>query len=493
MANKGKLITLSYEKLSLLDQTEVVVICLNQKQVGILKSLLKPAYWSTRWTGLVVTQDVLEAEIAALEHALDGGNCEGLAMEFRDNPLDMCEVQYSNDEGETWTTMFRKDVCVTPGITTFTDIENHKTEIDNDWTTYGGDITNVASCWAYAGESTDAALCMAIRVFVDWICNVAMEQIEADNAVLKELMSFWEDTRDELTLALLPLAVSFGIPGVTIGALAWACTEVLTAYLDVLIDKDKNYFADEEARDDVRCWMYNSMRGDTISYEAWSGSLDTYVAPTNAADAISAAVQTWLESERIFVEYLILVNDLTQLPGELPECDCPSDLLIDQLSGDNYDDMFGARFCHSTLLAFSNPGDGQAVCPGYYDDVNDMYWGIASDIGGVGANIYVQLPADKLCTKIQVGIGAYKVLEATEGDKNAGLWLGTPNSGGTFIGGHSWAATTGVYMKHTMTVENVAGILSTPEDRLYIHNSVNSPNSWCRIHWVHVEMIDYEP
>lgn len=493
MPNTGKLIRLDYDALSLFDTTDVAIICLNQKQVGILKSLLKPAYWSTRWENLGVSQDALEAEITALEHCLDGGNCEGATLEFRDNPADLCEVQYSHDDGETWATMFRKDNCVVPSVTMYTDIENSKTTITNNMTTYDGDIINVAPGWEYEGEDTDAALCMAIRLFVDWVCGVAIASLGNGNNITKDFMRFWDDIGEELSLEMIAYAATVNLPAAAIMAVAWAGTNNLVEKMEDLLEDEAEAFENEDAKEDVRCWMYNSMRGGQITFEAWAAALDTYVAPTTEAEDISDQVKLWLDDEDLYVQYLILVDDLTTLPGELPECDCPTDLLIDQLWGPEEDDYFGARFCHSTSEVYSNPGDTPALGPAYYQEEYDRYVGIASSIGGKCANLYVQLPVDKLVIKVQVAMSVYNPIEATEGDKNAGLWLGNPNDGGTYIGGHSWLGTPEQTEEHTITVEDEAGILETPENRLYIHNSGNRPTGWCTVYWIHIEMIDYEP
>lgn len=157
------------------DDVDIIGVCLTQQQIMILKAALIPAYWSARWMGFpgsVEARDALDAMIAKIDAQLDGNDCEVFSMEFRDNPYDPCEVQYSNDVGETWTTMFRKDVCAIP---TLIDIQNIYEGAENNTTnqtTYAGDITNIAPDWEYTGEPThdkwvDVALCYAIAKYVD--------------------------------------------------------------------------------------------------------------------------------------------------------------------------------------------------------------------------------------------------------------------------------------------------------------------------------------
>ncbi|KKK71109.1 hypothetical protein LCGC14_2917240, partial [marine sediment metagenome] len=101
-------------------------------------------------------------------------NCEGgsdMATIFRENPLDVCEVQYSTDEGLNWFTMFRKDNCSGAPIgASGVEINTSITTITNNDITYAGDIINLAPKWTYSAGITDLALCWSIKKYVDYIC-----------------------------------------------------------------------------------------------------------------------------------------------------------------------------------------------------------------------------------------------------------------------------------------------------------------------------------
>ncbi len=130
---------------------------------------------------------------------------------------------------------------------------------------------------------------------------------------------------------------------------------------------------------------------------------------------------------------------------------------------------------------------------GVWNSGNQRYEHVDSSIGGVGCNIRVTLPIDVLVTEVKVGIGASRPSVFGGGDKNAGVWLGTPNDGGTYIGGYSWPGGTWPDTQHVISISDVAGILATPEPHVWIHNSIQTGSGTAYVYWVHIETIPYVP
>lgn len=484
-----------WDSLSQYDNIEIYGVCLTQREAMILKAALIPAYWVTRWMnfpGGDTAIDSLDSMIAKIDNQLDGNDCPVCNMEFRDNPLDPCEVQYSND-GETWKTMFRKDNCAALSMEDVADITNTKTDIVNNYTTYAGDIVNVAPDWEYNEEDTDLALCWAIDFYVDWICRVSIAELQKDNEIAQAIEVLWEDCAEQLSLGIVAGLALTSLPAAAGAAVAWAVVEIITEYLTWLLEVDISSFEDEDAKQAVKCWMWDSVRGETPQWADWSTSLDTFEPGDDAEGDIAGAVEIFNKDENVYINYMMLMNDVNEIATSLPPCDCPAETTIDQLVGETSTDYFGVRFCHSTSLAYSNPGDSQAVCPGFYNEGGDIYTGIASSIGGVGQNIRVTLPPNHLVKKVRVRWRAYRTSGASSGDKNAGLWLGEPNNGGTYIGGHSWGVAQDTWQEIITQVYDVDGIIATPESHLWIHNSIDRNAGLVQILWVHVECIAYDP
>lgn len=237
-----KAISIDYDKVNAFDQSIIIPVCLNQKQIAILKALLTTAYWTTRWTSLSITPDELDAEISQIEYKLDGNECYGGAedMDYRDNPLDPCEVQYSKDGGETWLTMFRKDNCMSGSLGDVTIINNAITEIENNYTTYDGDITNIAPKWGWVDEYSDHALCWALSQWVDLICSIAIADIQSSNHNQRKLDDLFHEVIQQIAaLAIVASPLTGGMSTAVVAAFAWAFSEIAQAWWDDLVTADR--------------------------------------------------------------------------------------------------------------------------------------------------------------------------------------------------------------------------------------------------------------
>jgi len=283
---------------------------------------------------------------------------------------------------------------------------------------------------------------------------------------------------------------------IVVGAIYWAAVQLVEAVWDELVSYSWERFVDEDAREEVACFMFNQLRGSVPQWDRWSASLAgfDYDGATDDEEAIATVVNIFnTEEVDVYINYMMMLEELNDVAEYLPECPCDIALIINQLAGELGTEMYGFELCHSETMAFSNPGDTAAVCPAVLDFETELYNHIASSIGGVGANIRVVLPPNVLVTRVRVHWGAGRPLEASYGDKNAGIWVGEPYGDGVFIGGHSWGAGTYSNQNITSTIDNVELVVTTPRTHVYIHNSMDKNNGDCYIQWVHIECEAYVP
>jgi len=327
-AKDWKAVTLDWLALLEYDQVDTINICLTQRQVAILKALLSTAYWATRWTNLTISADQLDDFVAQIDSQLDGNDCGVCNMQFRENPADICEVQYSTDGGQTWATMFRKDTC-NPVCGT-QDIDNSYTtitNIENDNTTWNNDITNVAPDWAYVDTYSDNALCWAIDFYVDMICDVMIAQIKGENEKKRSDNDWLEDVEQIITTGVVAaIAATTGavaMPAIVVGAVAWASVQIVDSVWDFLVTVDYSAFEDEEARQVIKCIMYQAQNGETPQFPNWRDSLEFWETLDGNAKAIGKVVHLWNQEEDIYIQYMLLMEDINSIRDTLPECPCP--------------------------------------------------------------------------------------------------------------------------------------------------------------------------
>lgn len=329
-AKSWKAVTFNWTDLQSYDHVEQIGVCLTQRQVAVLKALLTTAYWSTRWVGLTATADELDDFVSQIDYRLDGNDCEAQPMLFRDNPSDPCEVQFSTDGGAIWNTMFRKDNC-SPGTseTVITNWYVNETNVNNNYTTYAGDIINVAPDWDYVDPDQDNALCWTIQNYVDFVCDFAITQIETNNQNRRDQ----NDWLDELAPAVSSIVVTMFvaligsvvvIPAALIGGITYSLTLLLDNVLDTLINESADAYRDQDARDIIKCYMYQEITGSTPQWASWSSSLSQWESFGGNAKTIAETVNTVNNHEKTYMEWMILTEDINSIAASLPPCPCPS-------------------------------------------------------------------------------------------------------------------------------------------------------------------------
>ena len=487
------------------DDTELIGVCLTQLEVMILKACLIPAYWSARWIGFpgsVEAKDTLNAMISGIDSQLDGNDCPVCNMEFRDNPLDRCEVQYSNDGGDTWAAMFRKDTCPTGSFSNLTTIYEGQTEANTNHVTWDNDITNVAPGWEYVDAETDAALCLAISMFIDTFSDQAITEINKSNQELRDSNNWLDDLGDAIAAGVI--AIVGGIAAAAGATITWnplvvAAIVAATMWLiediwDYLNDyPDPAVFADNDARNAVHCHMYNNLKGSTVQFTPWSTSLDDFATALPNEVIIRDYMIIILQSEDVFINYMMLMENLNEISEHLDECDCPEPVTINQLAGPTGVEFYGTALTVPSSEPMGYGGDDLVVAPGVWSAVTERYDGI--DTGTDNAcGIRVTLPADRLVTKLAVKWGATRHAGATYGDKNGYAWIGQPSVDGVMVLGVSWGAGTYDNQNNTTVAQDPLGLTETPRTHIYLHNSIDrdAADGACYFQWIYIETIPYE-
>lgn len=493
---------LNYARLALFDTETEVACCLTQQQAAILKAMLVPARWVTRWLNLELTQDALEALIDDIEYRLDGGDCELGMIDFRENPNDVCEVQYSKDGGVTWLTMFRKDTCQQPPSMTINNYDTLNQWIDTNTTNvtnYAGDITNVAPQWEYTAGYDDRALCYIIDKFVNLVCDFAINQIETGNTERRS-ENDWLDSFADFVAELCIEVIIFttGIPAVPVavaGAASWAALQIAEAAWDAFLTESPEYYQDEDAKHNIKCHMYLALRGETPQYTDWSTSLDDFEPQTPAETEVSETMIVWLNNIDLFIEYMMLMDDINSVAHLLPSCDCPMPTVIEQLAGSDWlnPENHGNAYCAPTDNDFGHPLDTPRVAPATYLPANQYYYGVGESGLGTAGNIRVSIPPNMIVTDVRVGFGGARPTGNTFGDRRCAIYLGEPGVDGVFIGEHTFGAGEYTDQHIVIDVHDIELTITTPKNHLYIHTSMDRTLGSAYIFYVRIAMIPYVP
>jgi hypothetical protein len=318
-----KAITIDWDAVASFDDTEQQSVCLTQMEAAILKALLIPAYWATRWDNLSVSLDVLQRKISHIDGQLDGG-CA--LFRLRQNPDASCLLDQSFDGGETWSLAFDYSLCQTADSVTIQNTWNEaNTWNETNEITYAGDIINIYPPWEYTGgdddADNDAALCAAITAWVDMICDATISAIVNENTDIESQVEFWSTLTTAMGAAAM-VAAGFGIypvAGMFAGAgLLLSAIAIVEAGAWQLEDPDP--YRNQSARDEVICAMYAALAGATPTYAAWSGSLSA--AMSGDAEDIREIVNAYNQAEMGFVNWMGFFADLIAVGASELGNDC---------------------------------------------------------------------------------------------------------------------------------------------------------------------------
>ena len=270
-----------------------------------------------------------------LEKYLNIGCCDML----RANPDNPCELQTSCDGGETWTTLIDMSECVKTAVSPLLDAQSQKL-IDDLLDAFDGTAASVTEHLTYDGgpddSARDAALCSALELYIEMLCNVAVSNIQKNLDVLDSLRNIVNEIID--TTAVFVFTV---FPPAAIGLLI----------ANVIIDIGLTYwelaqevvFNDLNARRQLQCCMYNALAGNTITLTGFQGSLDAcgFTFGTPAAQ-LAGALSPLLAAVKAFLAFIQIEDQLFPLAkagwldNYCPDCapGCPEVIVPMEPGGD---------------------------------------------------------------------------------------------------------------------------------------------------------------
>jgi hypothetical protein len=274
------------------------------------------------WTDLFLTN------VAA---ANAGIGCTDLPVELRQSPDDPCILEFSTDGGSIWQEAFNFRLCDTgPRISSeinFNFIDASQTTLTNNFTTYNGDIINVAPDWQY-GDANDSlrqrALCYALGLWVDLVVDTIIEIKLRELEEQKDILDNVSDIFDNVSNGILgAIAIGFAPAWAPWAALGFAIGAVAAELASELLMVDLSIYQDETLRDEIVCCMYDAMEGATPTYAAWQTSLSS-CSLTGDHETLRAEIAKFLNDEEMFVQLFVVGIEglaVQQAGGILP-CDC---------------------------------------------------------------------------------------------------------------------------------------------------------------------------
>lgn len=325
--------------------------------MGFTSMLTLPELWQD-------ADDELYLPIQEIMRFLRGSECGDMPIELRQNPENDCQLQYSTD-GETWLLAFDYSLCVPEFAETIiqqtTEIvtQNSVTEVNNtvnNFTNtvynnyvnnYINSITDIAPELGY-GDNDDgfrnAALCHALGVLVDSVCDAAL-------AYFDDLDNTANDLRTTLAIAaaivgIVALAASgIGAPAAAASAVTltmqaglWGAGISIGAALggalfDHFTETNREPYEDIEARQAIVCCVLDLLKGSDVNLDVWQDALNGGVCEDLSPNAriIYGAVAIFATqgaTYAAFVEnYRIGYN--SSKVGILTTCDCPYPSMIE--------------------------------------------------------------------------------------------------------------------------------------------------------------------
>ncbi len=261
---RWKSITTDYTALQSYDNVEDINLCLTQREVAILKALLMPAYWTTRWENLTISADQLNEMVAGIDAKLDT-ECLPPMPFITDIRQVGCTLEYELDS--VWTPFADLSVC---GIDTGT---NYYTNVEINiavarlylemWII--GDVTSInifapTIIWNGGGGGVptidrETALCMAAQAYIGGYAARKVQELDA--ALIQQFVLIAAVT--VLTGGIGLLAGMFIDGPALVGGHSYADSRAA--------------LLDEDALQAVACCMYDNLRGESVDQVTFQLSL----------------------------------------------------------------------------------------------------------------------------------------------------------------------------------------------------------------------------
>lgn len=387
----GKVTIFDYDRVLLADELSPTFHRLSEATRLILLSCLRPTRWETRWESqeaTEITQETLDNwyAVACDELLVD------IMLDFRQNPDNLCLLQYSEDGGGTWVDMFNYDLCrassgggMTINIAYDIDmdilIENYVDEPSDI------DCDNVYYDSSGDDDYRDAAKCLALKIMIDTICESLAddrENAKKRNAFITTVMAVVATGMASGVLGAVNVAL-----GLMTGGLALIVGGAITAAVAIAVsqslidDVGEDDLRNQTLRDMVACCAYDQLSGftdwQTSGQEEFQTALNapscqfTNPSPVNSIRKICRAA---FQTNEMYYIWLKLIHELYDYAhdGLLTGNDC------EDCGNDWYLDMDFA------LQGWEFVGDGPNL--GHWDESEGV---LQADLSGGTWRVYGQV------------------------------------------------------------------------------------------------------
>ncbi len=298
-------------------------------------------------------QDVIDN---TAERLRTGGSCS--VYQLRMSPTIPCQVEQSLDGGETWIDAFNLMDCISNVVTPIVDSQGDwlLRELMDKW---DGTAESVTQNLTYDGSGDDVyrdiALCNALELFVDSLCEAEIQKRVNQTEVWEDLAPLIASTA--VTIGLLPIpGARFAALGLAYLAIHWASGLAIWAGLSLAILENETF------RQQAACVMYDAMNGSTPTFSSFQTSLDNhdffFLLPV--VELINA-IKPFIQELEVFVTFLQIWDSVYPMAegGFIDSCVCPDEgWKVEFLAGagrpPNWSFPSNAPY---SLAKYNSPGD----------------------------------------------------------------------------------------------------------------------------------------
>lgn len=303
--------------------------------------------------------------------------CGGGDMPYllRQNPILPCLLEQSTDDGSTWTLVYDFTKCIPDSPTTI--INHFSTQVDgiayyvtNYQNNYTSDITDLYPDLGYDTSPDDdlrnIALCHAVKVMVDSLCEAAMKTYDELDGMLNTVKIGAAIAAG--IAAIIGLAGSGGAASPALAALAgdaalWAAGIALGATIgeglyNIVTTYPREVFTNPDYRQEVVCAVYLVLKGSNANRDVFQNALDGIVFDEETTEAIGLWVQMMMQEVPVYAAFVEQMEAAMRSAraGLLEDCECdnPAEANITLV------DTFPGTFNHNPTF-ISNTLDGGSI------------------------------------------------------------------------------------------------------------------------------------
>jgi hypothetical protein len=246
---------------------------------------------------------------------------------LRQNPENDCQLEQSLNNGASWSLAYDYSLCApTSDILTIIDAITALTDLINDLIDiYDGTPASIDPILDY-GDANDGfrddALCFAVYLFVRWCAEAAKDAHDKSFDESSNII----DSIGNLLVGAGGAIITLG--GITLLGTPLAPIVVLSglmfkgaAFLDPIFDTSPEF--GETELEDVACEMLSHISGDTVTYAAFSTSLDSRGVLPQDSESLAQIVIYALSDVPAYLAFLKFFAEIIPAAIEGIEIYCP--------------------------------------------------------------------------------------------------------------------------------------------------------------------------